>query len=121
MKRSPAYGKELIEARRKGTHINPWIFCGPDAWNLASRRGPGRLVLRHGEDPASFDWGCVSGLVPVVRWPGASIPECDELGALLVRAGARAVLVLDDLRPDPKVRGYRVLRPFRRYIGSRAQ
>ena len=121
MTRPPPYGRELAEARRAGRPCNPWILCGPNAWTLAARRGPGRLVLPHGEDPARFDWRCVCGLVPVVKWPGASIPECDELGALLVRSGARAVLMLDDLHTDAETGRYRVVRPLRRYVGSPAK
>ncbi len=116
--RPPPYGRELAAARREGRHVNPWILCGRDAWEIAARRGPGRLVLPHGDDPNSFDWRVVAGLVPVVRWPGASVPECDELGAALVRAGAAAALVLDDLRVEEG--RFRVARAFRRYVPRRA-
>lgn len=116
--RPPPYGREMIEARRNGQYVNPWIFAGRRAFELASRRGPGRLVLPEGDDPAGFDWRCVAGLDVVVRWPGASIPEADDLGALLVRSGARSVLVLDDLREDGG--RFVVLRPHRRYVPGRA-
>lgn len=115
--RLPAYGKEFRAARQAGRYVNPWLFAGRRAFELAARRGPGRLVLPEGADPATFDWRLVAGLDVVVRWPGASVPEVDQLGALLVRAGARSVLVLDDLRED----GDRmvVVRPHRRFIARR--
>ena len=113
----PAYGKEFREARQAGRYVNPWLYCGRRAFEFAARRGPGRLVLPAGADPAGFDWRLVAGLDVVVRWPGASIPEVDELGALLVRAGARSVLVLDDLREDGNRMA--VLRPHRRFIARR--
>jgi hypothetical protein len=114
MSRMPPYGHEFREARQAGRYVNPWLFCGRRAFELASRRGPGRLVLPTGEDPAAFDWSPVAALDVVVRWPGASLQEVDELGALLIRAGARTALVLDDLRED----GNRLvsLRPHRRFI-----
>ena len=114
----PPYAREMAEARRAGRPVNPWLFGGRDAWELAARRGPGRLVLPVGAEPSAFDWSVVSGFDVVVRWPGASLPEVDELGRLLVLAGARTVLVLDDLRED----GNRMvlLRPHRRYVPSRA-
>ena len=114
----PAYGKEFREARKAGRYVNPWLFAGRRAFELAARRGPGRLVLPEGAEPSAFDWRMVSGFDVVVRWPGASIPEVDELGKLLVFAGARSVLVLDDIRED----GNRmvVVRPSRRFIARRA-
>ena len=114
----PPYGRDFREARQAGRYVNPWLFAGRRAFELAARRGPGRLVLPAGADPAGFDWRVVAGLDVVCRWPGASIPEVDELGVLLVRAGARSVLVLDDLRED----GDRmvVLRHHRRFIARRA-
>jgi len=115
--RLPAYGKEFRAARTAGRYVNPWLYCGPRAFEFAARRGPGRLVLPEGADPATFDWSLVRGLDVVVRWPGASVPEVDQLGALLVRAGARSALVLDDIRDD----GDRmvVVRPHRRFIARR--
>lgn len=116
-KRRPPYGREFATARQAGKYVNPWLFCGARAFELAARRGPGRLVLPDGADPSVFDWRLVAGLDVLVRWPGASIPEVDELGALLVRAGAQSVLVLDDIRDD----GDRmvVVRPHRRYVARR--
>jgi len=116
--RLPPYGKEFRAARQAGRYVNPWLFCGRRAFELAERRGPGRLVLAEGADPGDFDWSLVRGLDVVARWPGASTQEVDQLGALLVRAGARSVLVLDDIRED----GDRmvVLRPHRRFIAGRA-
>jgi hypothetical protein len=112
----PPYGREFREARKDGRYVNPWIFAGRRAFELASRRGPGRLVLPEGADPADFDWRCVRGLDVVCRWPGASVQECDALGALLIRAGARTALVLDDLRQDGD--RFVVLRPHRRYVAK---
>ena len=117
-KRLPPYGREFREARQAGRYCNPWIFAGRRAFEFAARRGPGRMVLPEGADPTGFDWSLVAGFDVVVRWPGASIPEVDELGKLLVLAGARSVLVLDDIRED----GNRmvVVRPCRRFIARRA-
>lgn len=113
----PPYGREFRTARQARQYVNPWVFAGPRAFELAARRGPGRLVLPAGDDPSVFDWSLVRGLDVVVRWPGASVPEVGQLGALLVRAGARSVLVLDDIRED----GDRmvVVRPHRRFIAAR--
>ena len=116
MKRPP-YARELIANRKAGRYVNPWLFAGRGAWELASRRGPGRLVLPDGADPSLFDWRMLAGLEVVVRWPNASMPQVDQLGALLVRAGARVVLALADLRED----GDRILimRPLRRFLARR--
>ena len=119
-KRRPPYAREFQEARETGRHVNPWLFAGKDAYEYAARRGPGRLVLPEGEDPAAFDWRVVAGLDVVVRWPGASKLEVDALGALLVRSGARSVLVLDDTRYDPEAGLNVVMRPHRRYIARGA-
>ena len=115
MKRPP-YARELIANRKAGRYVNPWLFAGRGAWKLASGRGPGRLVLPEGEQPETFDWTCCNGLILVVSWPAASVPEVDALGAILVRSGATAALVLDDAIADFDARRYRVLRPFRRYV-----
>lgn len=116
-RKPPPYGREFRAARQARKYINPWLYCGRRAFELAERRGPGRLVLPEGADPSTFDWRLVAGLDVVVRWPGASTPEVDQLGALLVRAGARSVLVLDDVRED----GDRmvVVRPHRRFVARR--
>lgn len=113
----PAYGKEFRAARTAGRYVNPWLFAGRRAFELAARRGPGRLVLPEGAQPAEFDWRLVAGLDVVARWPGASVQQVDEMGALLVRDGARSVLALDDVRED----GDRmvVVRPHRRYVARR--
>ena len=79
----PPYGREFVWALVSGQYLNPWLHAGRGAWAQASRRGPGRLVLPEGADPASFDWRLVDGLEVVVRWPGASIRDVDELGVLL--------------------------------------
>jgi hypothetical protein len=114
--RPPPYAREFMQARRSGEYINPWLFAGRGAWQRAAQRGPGRLVLPEGEQPETYDWKCCAGLVLVVSWPAASVQEVDALGAILVRSGATAVLVLDDAIADIEARRYRVLRPFRRYV-----
>lgn len=116
--RLPPYGREFRQARKAGRYVNPWIFAGPRAFELAARRGPGRLVLPAGADPSVFDWRLVAGLELVVRWPDASVQQVDQLGALLVRAGAGVVLVLDDLRKDGD--RFLVMRPHRRYVARGA-
>lgn len=105
--RPPPYGREMIEARRNGQYVNPWVYAGKRAFELASRRGPGRLVLPEGDDPAGFDWRCVAGLDVVVRWPGASVQQVDELATLLIVAGANTVNVLSDIRDGAELRGHR--------------
>ena len=115
MKRPP-YARELIANRKAGRYVNPWLFAGRGAWELASGRGPGRLVLPEGEQPEAFDWRCCKGLILVVSWPTASVQEVDALGEILVRSGATAVLVLDGAIADTDARRFRVLRPFRRYM-----
>ena len=114
------YAREFVQARRSGEYINPWLFAGRDAWQRAAQRGPGRLVLPEGEQPETFDWTCAKNLILVVSWPAASVQEVDVLGAIMVRSGATAVLVLDDATTDLDARCYRVLQPFRRYVGRAA-
>ena len=115
--RLPGFGKEFREARTAGRYVNPWLFCGPRAFELAALRGPGRLVLPEGEDPARFDWSLVAGFDVVARWPGASLQEIDALGRLLMSAGARTVLALEDLKPDGS--RFVSVRPPRRFITAR--
>ena len=115
----PAYGKEFHEARQAGRYVNPWLFAGRRAFELAARRGPGRLVLPEGADPAELDWSLVAGFDVVVSWPRASIPEIDALGAILVRAGARTVNILPDLHGDALSGPTDCLRPARRYVPPR--
>lgn len=118
--RLPPFGKQLLNARKAGRYINPWIFAGRGAWEFAAQRGPGRLVLPAGEDPAGFNWSCTTGLDVVVRWPGASLAEVEVLGALLVRSGACTALILEDLRLDPAGACHECLRPHRRFIPQTA-
>lgn len=113
----PPYGREFLAARQAGRYCNPWIFAGARAFELASRRGAGRLVLPPGEDPVAFDWRCVTGLDVVVRWPDASLQEVESIGALLIRYRAHSVLVLEDLRPDGD--RFVSLRPYRRFVARK--
>ena len=110
-RRPPPYAREFTSAKRAGAPVNPWLFAGPGAWRRAACRGPGRLVLPEGAQPEQFDWRCVSREIVVVHWPRALLHEVDALGALLVRAGAPAVLVLED-RSAPGC----IARAFRRYV-----
>jgi hypothetical protein len=118
-KRPPPYAREFQEARETGRYCNPWLFAGRDAFARAAGRGPGRMVLPDGVEPADLDWSVVTGLDVVVTWPRASVPEIDALGAALVRAGARSVNVLPDLHGDVLAGRVDCLRPPRRYVPPR--
>ena len=113
--KTPAYGREFAAARKAGRYVNPWVFAGRRAFDLAAGRGPGRLVLPEGAAPEEYDWGCASGTDVVVRWPEASAPEIAALCALLVRAGARTALALEDVSTDPRSGANVVTRPYRRF------
>lgn len=93
-RRYPPYGREFALARRLRQYVNPWLFGGPHAWELASHKGPGRLVLPEGADPESFYWGMVEELPVVLRWPEATPHQIDALSVALLRDRARSVIDL---------------------------
>jgi len=113
--KTPPYAREFVQARRSGEYINPWLFAGRGAWQRAAQRGPGRLVLPEGAALEEYDWGCVSGTYVVVQWPEASAPKVAALCVLLVRAGARTALALEDVSTDRRSGAKVVTRPYRRF------
>lgn len=74
-KRLPAYGRGLLETRRRGlVPPGPYIFVCLDGWNWF--KGFSRVVVPPDLDPRNTDFRFVAGLDVVLRYdPEITMPE----------------------------------------------
>ncbi|QBQ53829.1 hypothetical protein [Nitrosococcus wardiae] len=97
----PPFGKQLANRLRQGDKPSNcvWIGCGANAWSRTrhdlTRSDSAALCLPYGEDPLSYRWP-VSGLDCLILHTGGLNKEALlRLGAVLVRAGAGRVVLID--------------------------
>jgi hypothetical protein len=65
--RLPAYGRELLELRRRGLVPDPpEVRVSIDLWDWAKTRT--RVVISPDSDPANLDFSFLSGLDVIVGW-----------------------------------------------------
>ncbi len=89
-RRLPAYGRELVEAQRRGLNV-PWLLIALD-WNLG-RTFP-RVVIPTDTPAHELDWRLVHGLGCMVAYRGEAARALDVAEAALL-AGATACPVFD--------------------------
>lgn len=88
----PAYGRGIIDARRRGASVNLFIYAGTRCWPMAQAREHA-VAVPTPEDARHIDWrpiaGGLSGVTLVARgWPDA---EVERLARSLILAGAKMV------------------------------
>lgn len=89
-RRLPAYGRELVEAQRRGLNV-PWLLIALD-WSLG--RACPRVVVPSDAQIAEIDFGLVRGLGCMVVHRGESTRALDTAEAVL-QAGATECPVFD--------------------------
>ena len=108
-KRLPPYAHDILTARRSSDLRGRWgaspdgrsapvtLCVGTHAWVTARQWTGHRLItlLPPGEDPAGFDWRCLSSADPVLLWRcGAVTDDVQALMRAIMRDGADRVLDL---------------------------
>ena len=93
MKRAP-YAREVEKVLATGRQPNVWMYSGNDAWDRAKQcrrcHGPGStLLLPPGEDPASYRWPAVDGLL---LYTDTDTQTTTALVRALLTAGVRVVI-----------------------------
>lgn len=89
-RRLPAYGRELVEAQRRGLNV-PWLLIALD-WNLG--RAFPRVVIPADAQIAEIDFRLVRGLGCMVAHRGEPTRALDTAEAALL-AGATSCPVFD--------------------------
>jgi hypothetical protein len=88
----PAYGRAVIDARRRGEPVNLFVYCGSRCWDMAQLRQHG-VAVPTPDDANRIDWRPIAGGLPGVTliargWePGA----VETLARVLILAGAKLV------------------------------
>jgi hypothetical protein len=91
----PAYGRAVIDARRRGEPVNLFVYCGVRCWEMAQLRQHG-IAVPTPDDARRVDWrpiaGGLAGVTLVAReWDTVDV---DDLARQLVRDGAKLVVTL---------------------------
>lgn len=67
-KRLPAFGREILELRRRGLRPRGGIILAIDSWNYGIGTSRARAVITPDLDPAALDYSFVAGLDVELVW-----------------------------------------------------
>ena len=81
-----------------GRHVSIWCLCGTNAWAIAKRWIPNRLLVVHppSAEPEIFDWSTLRGHPPILLYRVGEIADAlvDRLAASMLRDGVERVSLL---------------------------
>lgn len=88
----PAFGRSVIDARRRGESVNLKIYAGFRCWDLARGKEHCIAVPTPG-DAGAIDWRPIAGGLPGITLitRGWQFEDIEKLARALVLAGAKMV------------------------------